>query len=199
MRTGILVLSTRDRRFLEQFRSQGEHLARELTRSHILLALADRVPVVPIQQVLGVSRMVIWRTRSAYEEKGLDYALYDVARSGQPLKYDTDQEAEVVALACSQPPEGAARWTIRLLTVTARHRPKLASINRESVRQILKKNVCKPWRKAMWCIGSSSHFETWRGDALSEVGGRKPIPKDATGLFAFCNTIVTVLLGTVPA
>jgi transposase len=139
MKTGSWVLSARDHRFLEQFRAKGEHLARELTRAHILLALADSVPVAQIQSVLGVSRMVIWRTRSAYEEKGLDYALYDVPRSGQPLKYDTDQEAEVVALACSQPPEGAARWTIRLLTVAARHRPKLASINRESVRQILKK------------------------------------------------------------
>ena len=139
MRTGPLALSARDRRFLEQFRSQGEHGARESTRSHILLGLADSVPVAHMQRVLGVSRMVIWRTRSAYEEKGLDYALYDVSRSGQPLKYDTDQEAEVVALACSQPPEGAARWTIRLLTVAARHRPKLVSINRESVRQILKK------------------------------------------------------------
>jgi transposase len=139
MRTESLVLRATDRRFLELFRSQGEHGARESTRSHILLGLADAVPVAQMQRVLGVSRMVIWRTRSAYEEKGLDYALYDVSRSGQPLKYDTDQEAEVVALACSQPPEGAARWTIRLLTVAARHRPKLASINRESVRQILKK------------------------------------------------------------
>ena len=51
----------------------------------------------------------------------------------------TDQEAEVVALACSQPPEGAARWTIRLLTIAARHRPRLEGINRESIRQILKK------------------------------------------------------------
>ena len=139
MRTESLVLRATDRRFLELFRSQGEHGARESTRSHILLGLADAVPVAQMQRVLGVSRMVIWRTRSAYEEKGLDYALYDVSRSGQPLKYDTDQEAEVVALACSQPPEGAARWTIRLLTVAARHRPKLGSINRESVRQILKK------------------------------------------------------------
>jgi transposase len=139
MRTESLVLRATDRRFLEQFRSQGEHGARESTRSHILLGLADAVPIAQMQRVLGVSRMVIWRTRSAYEEKGLDYALYDVSRSGQPLKYDTDQEAEVVALACSQPPEGAARWTIRLLTVAVRHRPKLASINRESVRQILKK------------------------------------------------------------
>jgi transposase len=92
-----------------------------------------------IQKVLGVSRMVIWRTQSAYAEKGLDYALYDAARSGQPAKYGTDQEAEVVALACSQPPEGAARWTVRSLTIAARHRPKLQGINRESVRQILKK------------------------------------------------------------
>ena len=139
MRTGSLVLSARDRRFLEQFRSPGEHLARELTRRHILLVLAEAVPVAQIQQVLGVSRMVLWRTRSAYEEEGLDYALYDVSRSGQALKYGIDQEAEVVALACSQPPDGAARWTNRLLTVAARHRPQLASLNRESVRQILKK------------------------------------------------------------
>jgi transposase len=124
---------------MEQFRSRGEHLARELTRSHILLALANSVPIAQIQQVLGVSRMVIWRTRSAYEEKGLDYALHDAPRSGQPFKYATDQQAEVVALACSQPPEGAAHWTIRLLTAAARQRPKLAGINRESVRQILKK------------------------------------------------------------
>jgi len=97
------------------------------------------VPITQIQQVLGVSRMVIWRTQSAYSEKGLDYALYDAARPGQPAKYCTDQEAEVVALACSQPPEGAVRWTIRSLTIAARHRPKLEGINRESIRQILKK------------------------------------------------------------
>lgn len=147
MKTGLFVLNAHDRRFLELFRSKGEHWARELTRAHILLALAGSVPVAQIEQVLGVSRMVIWRTRSAYEEKDLDYALYDAPRSGQPIKYDTDQEAEVVALACSQPPPGAARWTIRLLTVAARHRPKLASINRESVRLILKKTSVNPGAK----------------------------------------------------
>ena len=132
-------LAAGDRRFLENFRSKGRHSARELTRAHVLLALAEPVPVAQIQQVLGVSRMVIWRTQSAYREKGLDYALYDGPRSGQPLKYSTDQQAEVVALTCSQPPEGAARWTIRLLTIAARHRPKLENVNRESIRQMLKK------------------------------------------------------------
>jgi len=53
MSTESLNLNPRDRRFLEKFRSQGEHLAREMTRSHILLALADGVPGAHIQQVLG--------------------------------------------------------------------------------------------------------------------------------------------------
>lgn len=139
MKSKRLGLSTGDKRFLEGFRSKGQHPARELTRAHILLALEAQVPTAQIQQVLGVSRMVIWRTHSAYREKGLDYAVSDVSRSGQPAKYSTDQQAEVVALACSQPPEGVARWTIRLLTLSARHRPKLENINRESIRQILKK------------------------------------------------------------
>lgn len=139
MKTRSLRLTSKDRRFLEDFRSKGQHAARELTRAHILLALEAQVPTVQIQQVLGVSRMVIWRTQSAYREKGVDYALYDLSRPGQPAKYSTDQQAEIVALACSQPPEGAARWTVRLLTIAARHRPKLERINRESLRQILKK------------------------------------------------------------
>ena len=141
MKSNQIQLSIGDRRFLEAFRSKGQHSAREVTRAHILLATEARVPTAQIQQVLGVSRMVIWRTQSAYGEKGLDYALYDAARPGQPAKYGTDQEAEVVALACSQPPEGAARWTIRSLTIAARHRHKLEGINRESIRQILKKTA----------------------------------------------------------
>jgi transposase len=139
MKPNQIQLSAGDRRFLQVFRSRGQHSARELTRAHILLATEARVPAAQIQRVLGVSRMVIWRTQSAYAEKGLDYALYDAARSGQPAKYGTDQEAEVVALACSQAPEGAGRWTIRSLTIAARHRPKLEGVNRESIRQILKK------------------------------------------------------------
>jgi transposase len=139
MKSHQIQLRAGDRRFLEGFRAKGQHLAREVTRAHILLASESGVPAAQMQQVLGVSRMVIWRTQSAYREKGLDYALYDAARSGQPAKYGTDQEAEVVALACSQPPEGVVRWTIRSLTIAARHRPQLEAINRESVRQILKK------------------------------------------------------------
>ena len=141
MKFDQIQLPAGDKRFLEGFRSKGQHSAREITRAHILMAAAAGVPAVQMQKVLGVSRMVIWRTQSAYREKGLDYAVYDAARPGQPAKYGTNQEAEVVAPACSQAPEGAARWTIRLLTIAAGHRPKLAGVNREAIRLILKKRL----------------------------------------------------------
>ena len=95
-------------------------------------------------QALGVGRTAIWRTRSAYVERGLDYALHDVARTGQPQKYGTDQQAEIVALACSAPPSGAKRWTIQLLTKAVRRRSKLRTISRESIRLFLEKTTASP-------------------------------------------------------
>lgn len=132
---------------MQDFRTKGQHSAREVNRAHILLALEQKIPAATITSVLGVTRSVVWRTRSAYDEKGLAYALHDVARSGQPRKYGTDQQAEIVALACSQPPAGAKRWTLRLLVQTARTRPQLAGITQESVRQFLKKTAASPGAK----------------------------------------------------
>ena len=82
---------------------------------------------------------MIWRTRSAYQERGLDYALHDMPRSGAPHRYQTAQEAEVVALACEQPPAGQKRWTIKTLTKAAQKRPQLDHVSRETIRRWLKK------------------------------------------------------------
>jgi len=144
MTSTFIRLSRAEQRKLKDFCAQGEHLAREVTRAHILSALHRAATIASIQQILGVSRMVIWRTRTAYEEGGLDYALQDAPRVGRPARYGADQETEVVALACSQPPAGAARWTVRLLTAEARKRPQLRTVNRESVRLFLKKTSVNP-------------------------------------------------------
>lgn len=141
MRQTKLRLAEEDRAALNSFRSKGQHLARETNRAPVLSALDQNVPEKVIISVLGISRTIIWRTRSAYLEKGLDYALRDVARPGQPTKYGTDQQAEIVALACSAPPKGARRWTIGLLTEAARRRPKLKKISCESIRLFLKKRL----------------------------------------------------------
>lgn len=139
-----MQLTEEDRDALKSFRTKGQHMAREFNRAHILSALDQNVPEKQVMSVLGIGRTAIWRTRSAYLEKGLSYALYDVERPGQPIKYGTDQQAEVVALACSAPPKGAKRWTIDLLTEAARRRPKLKKISRESIRLFLKKTIANP-------------------------------------------------------
>ena len=99
-------LTEEDSAALKSFRSKGHRLSREVNRAHILLALDEKVPEALIMQVLGVGRTAIWRTRSAYVERGLDYALHDVARTGQPQKYGTDQQAEIVALGLQCASEG---------------------------------------------------------------------------------------------
>jgi len=139
-----LHLTESDRVALNAFRSKGVHRAREVNRAHVLMALDSGVAEATICQVLGLGRTALWRTRAACHQGGLEYALHDAARPGQPRKYQTDQEAEVVALACSTPPGGRKRWTVRLLTAAVRQRPGLASVNRETVRQMLKKMPANP-------------------------------------------------------
>jgi transposase len=147
MRQTKLVLTPEDREKLQSFRAKGLHHAREVNRAHILLALDRNIPEATIQTMLGVGRTAVWRTRSAYCERGLDYALHDVARPGAPRNYQTDHEAKVVALACSQPPEGATRWTVRLLTDAARKESGMKHISRESIRRFLKKTSVSPGAK----------------------------------------------------
>lgn len=139
MRQTELRLSKRERELVQGFRSKGEHMAREFNRAHILAALDRKIPESQIMEVLGVGRTAIWRTRAAYLDGGLEYALHDVERPGQPKRYRAPEEAQVAALACSSPPEGAKRWTVGLLTEEARRHPNMRKISRESIRRLLKK------------------------------------------------------------
>jgi uncharacterized protein YecA (UPF0149 family) len=90
-------------------------------------------------EVLKVGRTALWRTRTAYLQGGLEFALHDEARPGKPKQYRADVEAQVTALACSTPPLGAQRWTVALLTEAARRQAPMKGISRETIRRILKK------------------------------------------------------------
>ena len=72
-------------------------------------------------------------------ESGIEKSLQEDERSGQPIKYAIDQQTELSALACGPCPVGRRRWTIRLLTHELKKKPGFETINRESVRLILKK------------------------------------------------------------
>jgi homeodomain-containing protein len=144
MRQTELSLNKRDRRMVDEFRSKGLHMAREFNRAHILAALDSKLPEQQIMEILNVGRTAIWRTRSAYLDGGLDFALHDEARPGKPKRYEAAVEAQVSALACSHPPSGAQRWTVALLTGAARRHPQMKTISRETIRRILKKTSSNP-------------------------------------------------------
>ena len=144
MRQTELKLSKREREAVQEFRSKGERMAREINRAHILWALDRKIPEHQIMEVLGVGRTAIWRTRAAYLEGGLEFALHDVARPGKPQQYRAEAQAEVAALACSSPPPGAKRWSVALLTQAARRHPQMRRISRESIRRLLKKTSSSP-------------------------------------------------------
>ena len=86
MRRIPVHLNVAERQAVMAVRSKGFHLAREVNRAHVLAALDQGLGDEPIAAVLGLSRVAIWRTRSAFREQGLAYALHDVSRSGAPRK-----------------------------------------------------------------------------------------------------------------
>jgi len=141
MRQTELHLTDEDRELIESYRLKGLHHAREVNRAHILSALDRGVPESQITAILGVGRTVIWRTRAAYLEGGVEYAVRDVARPGKPCQYGADIEARISALACSAPPEGATRWTLELLEQAVRAPGEVGPISRETVRRLLKKTA----------------------------------------------------------
>lgn len=141
MRQTELQLTDEERQLIESFRTKGLHHAREINRAHILSALDREIPESQIMEVLGVGRTLIWRTRAAYLQGGLEYALHDEARPGKPRQYDTDVEAQITALACSAPPEGAKRWTLGLLEQAAQAQAGIGPISRETIRRLLKKTA----------------------------------------------------------
>jgi transposase len=144
MRQTQMHLTGEDRALVDEIRSKGLHQAREVNRAHVLASLDRGVPEAQIMAVLGVGRTAVWRARAAYLQGGVELAVFDVARPGRPLQYDTDDEARVTALACTDPPEGRQRWTIAQLEQAARQEPGLSRVSRETVRRMLKKTISSP-------------------------------------------------------
>jgi transposase len=139
-----VVLLEEERLFLERFVKTGSAKAREILRARILL-LTDLSPRgkgktdPEIAEELDVCLRTVAATRERYVAGGLERALKDLPRSGQPRRLSGKQEAKMVALACSDPPEGHSRWTIRLLAGQMVELGIAERVGRETVRQALKK------------------------------------------------------------
>lgn len=136
---GKIALTMEEVEYLIVFVNRGRKSARELTRARILLLVHDGKTEMEIKDTLRIVRATVSNIKKRYREEGLQSALSEKPRSGQPRKYTDTQEAEIIAMACTTPPKGRKRWTIRLLTGRMKRRKDFSTINRETVRLILKK------------------------------------------------------------
>lgn len=133
------TLKNRERKYLQRFKKSGGLSLREFNRATILSFLDQGVPISEIEKLLEVDRTTIWRIKKRYLAYGLEIALTEDNRSGQPVKYSVVHEAELTALVCGPAPTGRRRWTIRLLVEELRKQKGFETITFGSVRNLLKK------------------------------------------------------------
>ncbi len=129
-----------NKRKLQKISRRGSTATKVSRRCRILLLLHRGLHVDEIAVTLDCGTATVQRVRRNYRESGMERAVYDAPRSGRPAKYSTKDDKELIALACTNPPDGHARWTIRLLA---------SASNRSfgSVQQVLKEDGLKPWRE----------------------------------------------------
>lgn len=136
-----LKLKPNEVTFLKQFTKKGKKSARALKRTNILLLLDKGETGDSIAEKLNVNRDTVYNVKRRYLEQGLNVALSEKPRPGQPVKYDKKKKAEIIAYACTNPPEGRKRWTVRLLAEEISKREGFETVNRESIRLTLKKAI----------------------------------------------------------
>jgi hypothetical protein len=152
-RKNPVSLTGDERGKLEVLFARGSAPARQLTHARILLkadegedAPGEAWPDVRIADALEVSRSTVSRVRERFVREGLEAALvHRKPKRTKPKKLDGSQEAHLIALACSEPPKGKKRWSVRLLadrfvSLECAEEP----ISRELVRRTLKKVPSSP-------------------------------------------------------
>ena len=141
----VVVLTEDERKQLEQLLAAGTAPARKLAHARVLLK-ADKGPGGPgwvdaaIAEAVEISQPTISRIRQQFVEAGLEAALHRRApRRVYTRKLDGEQEARLIALTCSEPPAGHARWTLRLLADKLVELAVVETVSHETVHRVLKK------------------------------------------------------------
>lgn len=131
-----------------------------------------------ICQALNVSIPTIERVRKRFVFEGFEASLKPRRpKRVYSRKLDGEQEARLVTLACSSPPEGYARWSLRLMADWVVQLKIIDSISHETVRQVLDDNELKPWRREEWCIPAANSEFVYHMEDVLDVYKRPVDPK----------------------
>src|SRR5438552_11206466 len=138
-------LSQTERAELTALLSAGKHAARKLKRAQILLAADAGASDDDIAINVGVGGSTVYRTKRRFVEGNLQRALSEEQRPGAERKLTGKEEALLVATACASPPEGRARWTLKLLAGAMVKLTEHESLSNETVRRRMAETALMPW------------------------------------------------------
>jgi transposase len=137
----------KDQQELRALLKGGVQQVRVVLRALALLQLAENASAPQIAKVIPLTSQAIRRLGHRYEHAGLHGALYEKQRPGAAEVLDTSQKQRIIAMVCSSPPEGRARWTVRLVAEEAVKRKLVPTVGREAIRILLLHHDLKPWRE----------------------------------------------------
>lgn len=137
-------LSKKQRKKLKSLSRRGETKARKLNRARILLLADENRPKgaftdAQIASILDVSLSTIGRVRHRFVTDGLDTALEEKPRPGRPVKFTPTDRAKITAIACSDPPQGRNKWSLRLMADKLVELDLVEEISYQTVKRVLKK------------------------------------------------------------
>ena len=140
-------LKKADRQKLDDVLAGGIQPVRTVLRALVLGHLHDGKPVSEVAGIVRLTSKAVREIGRRYEDAGLDQALYDKSRPGAAPALEESDKQRIIAMVCSDPPEGRARWTVRLVAEEAVKRKLVPKVGREAIRILLLHHDLKPWRE----------------------------------------------------
>ena len=142
-----IEVTGKDQKELGKILGSGVQQVRVVLRALSLLQLAKGGSAPQISKVVPLTPQAIRNVAHRYQEGGLERALYEKERPGAATLLDDNQRQRIIAMVCSDPPEGRARWTVRLVVQEAVKRKLVPRVGRETIRILLLHHDLKPWRE----------------------------------------------------
>jgi transposase len=170
-------LSEMERGQLRSLISGGKHAARKVKRAQILLAAHDGISDDDIARTVSVGGSTVSRTKRHFVEGNLERALSEATRPGAARKLSGKETALLVATACSNPPAGRKRWTLKLLAGEMIRLTEHDDLSYETVRRRLAEDGLKPWQRDMWCIPQVDGTYVARMEDVLDLYAEEPDPK----------------------
>ena len=141
-----IEVAKKDQKELEKMLSGGVQQVRAVLRALALLQLSKGVSAPRIAESVPLTPQAIRKVGHRYEDGGLERALFEKERPGAASLLKDSEKQRIIAMVCADPPEGHARWTVRLVAEQAVKRRILPRVGRETIRILLLSHDLKPWR-----------------------------------------------------